>query len=40
MKSEMNKKVVTFEDDVTKPVMPGKPLPSEDEILKVDDVFM
>ena len=36
--TEMNKKVVTFEDDITKPGMP-KPS-SEDEILKVDDVFM
>ena len=39
-KSGDMKKVVTFEDDVTKPGMPGKPSPSEDEILKVDDVFM
>ena len=39
-KSEM-KKVVTFEDDITKPP-PGMPKPStsEDEILKADDVFM
>ena len=38
-KSEM-KKVVTFEDDITKPPGMPKPSTSEDEILKADDVFM